>query len=50
MIYNNGDVYEGNYVCGIKEGDGIYIHKVVNSKYEGNWHADAPHGYGIFHF
>jgi len=30
----------------MKEGDGVYIHKRANSKYEGNFRADEPMGQG----
>lgn len=32
-MYANGDVYEGNYSCGIKEGDGIYVFMNSNTKF-----------------
>lgn len=25
LQYQNGDYYEGNYICSIKEGEGIYV-------------------------
>ena len=34
----NGDVYEGEYVDGLKEGFGVY-RWASGSKYEGNWKA-----------
>lgn len=46
MLYPNGDIYEGNFTLGMKDGDGVYIHKNANSKYEGTFKADEPMGYG----
>ena len=43
---SNGDVYEGQFVDGLKEGFGVYIW-ASGSKYEGNWKAGKKHGQGV---
>ena len=36
MIYNNGDIYKGNWINDKKEGNGKMIYK-NGYIYEGNW-------------
>ena len=49
MQYNfaNGDVYEGEYVRGRKEGRGTYK-SIVGAVYKGEYKAGAKDGYGVF--
>ena len=44
--YPNGDIYEGYYIEGIREGAGIYRYAVSNEKYEGEWKKNMKHGIG----
>jgi hypothetical protein len=44
-VYNFFIYIKGNYSCGIKEGDGIYVHK-IGTKYEGSWRGDERNGEG----
>ena len=46
MVYNNGDVYEGEWKKSMKEGKGIYYYKngEEGSVYEGEFHEDKRHG------
>ena len=46
MIFDNGDVYEGDYVDGSGEGYGEYF-QPDGGKYTGEWKADLHHGYGV---
>ena len=39
----NGDVYEGEYVKGKREGYGTYMFP-DGEKYEGQWFQDQQHG------
>ena len=54
ITYANGDVYEGDLINGIKNGDGIsklnigeFISHDDNDKYEGQWNNDKRNGEGI---
>lgn len=44
--YTNGDLYEGSYVEGIREGRGIYRFASTGDKYEGSWVQNKKHGLG----
>jgi len=46
-IYANGMKYEGNFVDGIRNGQGTMIFP-DGAKYEGEWKDGAMHGRGIF--
>ncbi len=50
MNYSNGDIYEGNYACGQKECDGVYLHQDANSAYQGAFKLDKPEGVGVFQY
>ena len=39
MIYNNNEIYEGNWKNNLKEGNGKMIYK-NGDIYEGNWEKD----------
>ena len=45
--YDNGDVYDGEFVAGLRQGQGVYAY-VVGHKYDGTWLCDARHGVGMF--
>ena len=52
MIWNNGDVFQGNFVCGQRQGNGT-LHfaspspKVADGgEYVGEWYQDEMHGKG----
>lgn len=54
MYYNNGDVYEGNWVDDVKNGNGTvggvrFLGSFAwsdGSKYSGNWVNDKMTGHG----
>ena len=39
MYYENGDIYEGEWIDDKANGKGIYIH-AQGGKYEGEWRED----------
>ena len=47
--YNNGNIYEGNFVNGKKSGFGKMFFKSGNI-YEGNWENDIQNGKGIMFY
>ena len=44
--YPNGDVYEGDFLDGIREGRGIYRYGGNGDKYDGEWKQNCKHGIG----
>ena len=44
--YQNNDIYEGDFLSGIREGRGIYRYFEKGNKYEGEWKNNARHGIG----
>jgi hypothetical protein len=42
MTFANGDVYEGDFVEGIRKGKGIY--KSATKEFDGEWDDDQLHG------
>ena len=46
--YKNGDVYEGEFVKGKRQGEGTYIFS-DGEKYSGQWFQDQQHGRGVLH-
>ena len=46
-IFPNGDMYEGQYVHGMKEGKGRFEDAAGELSYEGEWRMDLKHGYGV---
>lgn len=50
LCFSNGDVFEGNYVKGQREGFGIYIHSDDGGKYEGGWNAGERTGEGLYYY
>lgn len=46
MFYVNGDIYEGNWVNGEKNGKGTAYFK-NGDIYEGEWVKGLPDGFGI---
>lgn len=48
--YPNGDVYEGQYSEGVREGFGIYRYASNNEKYEGEWVQNFKHGIGRMNY
>lgn len=43
MLYANGDLYEGQWIDGMKEGYGAFT-KENGDYFEGDWHKDMKHG------
>ncbi|KAM3308704.1 hypothetical protein P3S67_010448 [Capsicum chacoense] len=46
-VYNNGDVYEGEFHKGKCNGSGVYTFSVNGGKYEGDWIDAKYDGYGV---
>ncbi|GHU27050.1 hypothetical protein FACS1894152_2990 [Bacilli bacterium] len=46
-IYRNGSRYDGNFRCGMRDGNGIMQNKNDGSTYKGQWENDKTHGHGI---
>lgn len=46
MWYSNGDIYEGNFINGIREGFGKF--SCSTGKFEGNFVQGQIEGYGKF--
>ncbi|GAB2230311.1 hypothetical protein Droror1_Dr00014572 [Drosera rotundifolia] len=47
QVYNNGDVYEGEFVNGKCSGSGVYCYYLSSGRYEGDWVDGKYDGYGI---
>jgi hypothetical protein len=47
MTYANGDSYQGNFIDGRKEGNGVYTW-ANGDIYEGTFIKNVKHGKGIF--
>ena len=45
--FQNGDIYNGNYVNGQKQGKGILTMNEKGISYDGEWHEGKQHGQGI---
>ena len=45
--YVNGDIYDGEWVDGKREGRGVYVYKNGN-KYVGEFVAGMREGFGVF--
>jgi hypothetical protein len=51
MTYPDGNVYEGSFVMGKKQGpDGSVTFAVSGDKYVGEWKNDLPNGNGTYYF
>lgn len=50
MIYKNGDIYEGYWKQGKKEGIGKITYAYNKSTWEGNWYNDKKNGQGIIFY
>jgi hypothetical protein len=46
VIYQNGDLYEGYFNEGLREGIGLYTYKETGNTYEGEWLKNKKHGIG----
>ena len=46
-VYSNRDVYDGEFVDGLREGKGVMTMSNGDT-YQGEFHKDVYHGYGIF--
>jgi len=49
MRFADGDVYEGEYKAGEREGHGVYRF-ASGTVYEGEWKADEKEGPGVFRY
>ncbi|XP_043472266.1 radial spoke head 1 homolog [Leptopilina heterotoma] len=47
-ILPNGDIYDGNYRHGLRDGRGLYVFKKNGSRFDGEWREGKKHGQGIF--
>ncbi|GMG16640.1 unnamed protein product [Phytophthora fragariaefolia] len=45
--YPNGDVYEGEFKEGCRDGFGIFTERSTGCTYEGHWVQDVRHGSGV---
>ena len=45
--YDNNDTYDGEFVHGLRHGQGVYTHS-LGHKYDGQWQNDCRHGVGMF--
>ena len=45
-LYNNGDVYSGDWVFNVRTGWGVYMKADNGEKYEGQWRNGLRHGLG----
>jgi len=50
FTYDNGDVYEGNWINGKRHGKGKYDYADGISWYDGEWVDDKKEGYGTEHY
>ena len=48
--YPNGDVYEGNFINGVREGKGIMTYAEQGTKYDGEWKNNLKEGIGKMTF
>jgi hypothetical protein len=48
--YANGESYQGDFVDGIRAGQGSFVSKLKGTAYEGEWEMDAPNGVGKMTF
>ncbi|CAD7962013.1 unnamed protein product [Amoebophrya sp. A120] len=49
--YENGDVYEGEFVDGFRQGNGTYyFSRIPGTRYEGQFIRDEFHGYGVYFY
>lgn len=46
MEYANGNIYEGDFIRGRRQGYGIMTFKKNGNTYEGSWYMDKPNGHG----
>ena len=50
MFYCNKDYYKGEFLNGMKHGEGKYTFGDKKGFYEGDWKNDLKHGWGTFSF
>ena len=46
--WDNGDIYEGQFLNGLMHGEGVYLYAKTGNKYQGQWFKGKKHGQGIF--
>ena len=49
LVMGNGDIYEGDFVKGKRQGYGVLTLK-SGEKYEGQWFNNEQHGRGIYYY
>lgn len=47
MTYANGDIYQGDWVNGKAQGNGVFVDKANGTIYEGQWDKDKQMGQGV---
>ncbi|MBF0421744.1 MAG: hypothetical protein HQL73_02005 [Magnetococcales bacterium] len=47
--FDNGDIYVGTWINGLKDGQGLYRY-ASGAWYFGSWSQDLKHGHGVYHF
>lgn len=50
MTYKNGDYYEGEWLCDMRHGRGLYQHLLPKDSYTGEWSNDSKTGKGTYSF
>ena len=48
VCYPVGDVYQGHFVDGKREGQGTFVYAATGNVYRGNWHDDVRSGQGTY--
>jgi hypothetical protein len=48
--YANGDVFEGFFSQGLRQGSGVLKYNANESRREGQWVNDTIHGFAFFHY
>jgi hypothetical protein len=46
IVTKNGSSYDGDFVNGVRQGNGVYVDAVSSVRYDGQWNNDVRHGKG----
>ena len=50
LKFNNGNIYEGEFNCGNRHGQGKMFIKTNETTYDGGWANNLRHGKGTIYF
>jgi len=50
MKTTNGNIYDGQWIEGIKNGQGVYYDATTKVVYDGEWKDGKKNGFGILKF